>query len=41
MNTKYKTLSEAQAVANIENMGRDYSTVRVFKEGDYYILRTC
>ena len=36
---KYKTLEEAEKAANIDNMGRDYSSVVVVKEGDYFILK--
>ena len=36
---KYKTYEEAKKAAAMENMSRDYSTVAVFKEGDYYIIK--
>jgi hypothetical protein len=36
---KYKTIVEAQKVADMENLGRDYGTAVVVKEGDYFIIK--
>ncbi len=36
---KYKTLEEAEKVARLENMGRDYGTAVVRKEGDSFIIK--
>jgi len=35
---KYKTKEEAIRAADMENMGRDYSTAYVLAEGDHYIV---
>ena len=36
---KYETIKEAQKVANMENMGRDYGTAVVVKEGEYFVIK--
>lgn len=36
---KYTTIEEAQKVANYENMGRDYGTAVVVKDGEFYIIK--
>lgn len=35
----YTTIKEAQKVADMENMGRDYGTAIVIKEKDYFIIK--
>ena len=36
---KYKTLAEAKKAADMENMGRDYGTAVVIKEGEFFIIK--
>lgn len=36
---KYKTKEEAEKIATIENMGRDYSFAYVAKDGEYFVVK--
>ena len=36
---KYETIAEAQKVANMENLGRDYGTAVVVKEGEFFLIK--
>ncbi len=35
----YKTKEEAQKIANLENMGRDYGTAVVVQNGNTFIIK--
>jgi len=39
INSKFSTKEEAQRVADIENMGRDYSTAVVEFDGENWIIK--